>query len=428
MKLPGVAKRAGWNLVDQVISSGTNAVLSFLVARSVDEQNFGGFAVAFTVFTLGIGISRALASSPLGIKFSDAGKDEFRRASAAAVGTAFAIGVVSGVGCVIAGLLIGQAAGHALLALGVVFPALLVQDAWRYVFFAEGRPAAAAANDAVWAVLQLGAVIALVAVGMSAVGPLVLVWGGSALAAAALGIRQARVLPRPDRALTWARTHRRTTGFMVAEFATVQGAQQGALLLIAGIASLEAIGSLRGVQVLLGPTTILAVAAISFAVPEFARRRSRLSARQWVQGGMAVSLAICAAGFVWGLVFVLLPDSVGVALLGDTWPGTSAILWPTIASQAGGTLSLGAAIMLIAMDRTSVTFSLNLLLAPLIFAGGVVGVLLDGAYGAAWGFGIANWLILIPFWMRLRREARAFVARRDSGSAAGLPEPESASS
>ena len=65
----GAARRAGWNLVDQVISSVTNAALSFVVARSVDVEQFGGFAVAFSVFALAVGLSRALATSPLGIRF-----------------------------------------------------------------------------------------------------------------------------------------------------------------------------------------------------------------------------------------------------------------------------------------------------------------------------------------------------------------------
>lgn len=416
VKVPGITRRAGWILVDQVISAGTNAALSFLVARSVDDSTFGGFAVAFTVFALLVGVSRAVATSPLGIRYGDVSPEAFVRASAAAVGSAFTFGVAAGLGCLATGAWLGGGAGQALIALGVTFPALLVQDAWRYVFFAASRPVAAVLNDVVWAVVQLGAVAALLVYGVSAVGPLVLAWGGAAAAAALLGVRQGRTWPHPRRTARWLRDHRNLTGYLIAEFGTLQGAQQGALLVIAAVGSLEAIGALRGVQVLLGPTTILAVAALSFAVPEFSRRRTSLAYRQWMQGALTVSAVVASLGFCWGLLFLLAPDAVGRTLLGETWPGTSDILWATIVGQVGGTVALGPAIMLIAMDRAPVTLAVNALLAPLIFVGGVGGVLLAGAEGAAWGFSIAFCAVVPLWWFRLGREAALVEAAQPPGN------------
>lgn len=412
MRVPEAARRAGWNLIDQVISSLTNATLSILVARSVDETGFGGFAVAFTVFTLLVGVSRAVATPPLGIRFSDAPPADFGRAAAAATGTAFVFGAVAGIGCVVAGLAVGDAAGHALVALGVVFPGLLVQDAWRQVFFAAGRPAAAALNDAAWAVVQIGALVALLVAGTSTVGPLVLVWGASAAAAALLGVLQARIWPRPGRAPGWLREHRDLTGYMGLEWATLQGTNQVTLLIIAAIASLEAVGALRGVQVLLGPATVLGMAALSFAIPEFARRRATMSERQWTRAAAGVSAAVAGLGFVWGVAFVLVPDTVGQALLGDTWSGTAEILWPTIIGQVGATVAVGPAAMLYAMDRAKVTLAVHSLFAPLVVVGGIAGVAFAGALGAAWGFAIAFWAVVPLWWIRLYQEAARTAAAR----------------
>ncbi len=422
MRPPRVARRAGWNLVDQVISSGTNAALAFIVARSVDESSFGGFAVAFTVFALLVGVSRAVATSPLGIRYADVSPEAFVGASAAAVGSAFVFGVAAGLGCLGAGAWLGGGTGGALIALGVVFPGLLVQDAWRQVFFAASRPAAAALNDGVWAILQLVAVVALLVAGVATVGPLVLAWGGAAMAAALLGVRQARSWPRPLQATRWLREHRNLTGYLVAEFGTLQGAQQGALLIIAVVGSLEAIGALRGVQVLLGPTTILAVAAFSFAVPEWSRRRTSLvlTGRQWLRGAVVLSASVAGAGICWGLFVMFAPDALGAALLGKTWAGTSDILLASIVGQAGAAVLVGPAAMLYAMDRAPVTFALNARLAPLIFIGGVGGVLLAGAEGAAWGFSIAFWAVVPLWWQRLCREGAALAAGdRHTGVALG---------
>jgi hypothetical protein len=50
-------------------SAWTKSVLTFLVAGSVDDVTFGGFAEAFTVFAVLIGVSRAVAASPLAVRY-----------------------------------------------------------------------------------------------------------------------------------------------------------------------------------------------------------------------------------------------------------------------------------------------------------------------------------------------------------------------
>ena len=402
----GAARRAGWNLVDQVVSSVTNAALSFIVARSVDVEQFGGFAVAFSVFALAVGLSRTVATSPLGIRFSRAPAEEFHQASGSATGTAVVLGAAGGAGCLVVAALVGGPAGASLAAVGVVFPALLVQDAWRFVFFAAARPAAAALNDTVWGVVQIAAFAALLASGVVTAWPLVLAWGMAAAVAAVLGARQARVLPRPRRARQWWREHRHLTGYLTGEYVIVQAGHQGALLIIAFVGSLQAIGALRGAQVLLGPPMILAMAAMSFAVPEFSRRRDALDVRGWVGWAFALSGGVALLTFLWGLAFALGPDAVGEALLGQTWPGVDAILWPTILAQVGSALSVGPSAMLIAMARTRLKFVFSLAGAPLMALGGIGGVLLAGAYGAAVGFAAAFWLMVPVTWSLLIYAAR----------------------
>jgi O-antigen/teichoic acid export membrane protein len=422
MRASAVLRRASWNLVDQVISSGTNAALSFLIARSVSSADFGGFAVAFTVFSLVIGVSRAVSTSPLSVRFTSVPPEEFRRAAAAGVGTAFTLGVVSGLGCLVAGAVLGGAAGQALVALGVVLPGLLSQDAWRLVFFAEARPQAAALNDAVWAVTQLAAVGALLVLHFESIGPLVLVWGLSAAAAAVMGLRQAGVRPRPRESGSWLKRHRGLTGYLLAEFVTVQGGQQAALLIIASVGSLEAIGALRGAQVLLGPPTILAVGMYTFALPEFSRRRASLSVRGWMRGGLALSLFVTLSAIAWGVLFLVLPDAVGGALLGDSWPNTKSILVASIVGQAGAAIVIGPSTMLYAMDRARVTVRVHAVLAALILGCGVGGVFLGGAEGAAWGFALAFWSLVPAWWLLVHREARGVVLRREAANtSAGSP-------
>jgi O-antigen/teichoic acid export membrane protein len=417
--------RAGWNLVDQVISSGTNAVLAVLVARSVSSTDFGGFAVAFTVFSLCIGVTRALAGSPLGVRFAGASPADFRRASAAGAGTALALGYAGGAACVVVGLSLDGALQASLVALGVVLPGLLLQDLWRLVFFAEQRPRAAAANDALWAVLQVGAILWLTAFGVHAVAPLILAWGVSACGAAVLGTYQAKVFPRPREARRWLRDHRGLSRVLAREYLTLQGGHQAAMLVIAAVGSLSAVGALRGAQTLLGPATVLMVGMYSFALPELSRRRGTLTADGWMRAAYALSAFVTVLGIAWGALFLLLPDRFGAALLGDSWSGTDEVLLAAVVMQVGSTLSIGFSTALHAMDRARVTLVAQSVLSVLLLLGGVGGVLLGGAEGAAWGFAIAQCSVVPAWWALARREARRVAAptgpevppQRDRGSA-----------
>lgn len=381
--------------------------------------------MAFTVFAVLVGLSRTLATSPLPVRFSAVTPEAFRSATAAALGTALSLGVLAGLGCIAIGLWIGGVGGNAVLALGVILPGLLVQDSWRQVFFAEGRPAAAALNSAVWAVAQFAAVAALLLSDRDTVVPLVLAWGGAAVAAAVLGIRQGRVLPRPARTRTWLRDHRDLTRYVIAEFGAQQGAMQGSLLLIGVLGSLAAIGSVRGTLVLLGLTSILAMAAVSFALPEFSRRRATLTERQWILGAAGLSALVGGVGVLWGLACLLAPDSFGRALLGETWDSVSEVLLAAAVSQAILAGGIGPSTMLRAMDRASVTFWRHAVMSPLILAGGVAGVVLGGAEGAFWGWAIAYALGQPLWWFLLRREAKALVARGGRFPAEDRPGPSS---
>lgn len=406
MKVPALVRRAGWNLGEQMISSLTNSVLSILVANSVSADSFGGFAIAFTVFALAVGGIRAVSTSPLNIRFSDASPEESKRVAAASAGNALVLGILIGAGCAGAGLVLPGALGESLLALGVVMPALLVQDTYRYVFFARGEPVKAAMTSGLWAVLQIGAVTALLVVGTEAVGTLLLAWGISAAAAALLAVRQSGAWPAPRSAWSWLKEHRDLTGYKLATFATAQGSSQGAILVIAAVATLSTVGSLRGTQVLLGPTSILALATLNFALPELSRRRSTMTDRTWLYAALGVSGFVGMAGLVWGSIFLLAPDSLGEFVLDASWPGTSAILFAAVVTQVLSGLSIGPVTVIYAIDRAPATLSIQIILGVFTFVGGVGGVLLGGAIGAQWGFAAAN-AIVVPCWyIQMRRQLK----------------------
>ena len=77
-----VARRFGWGLADQAVSSLSNAALSFYVARELGATQFGAFSLAYVTYSFALNASRGLATDPLLVRFSGARAAAWRRAVA----------------------------------------------------------------------------------------------------------------------------------------------------------------------------------------------------------------------------------------------------------------------------------------------------------------------------------------------------------
>ncbi|SHF62639.1 Membrane protein involved in the export of O-antigen and teichoic acid [Geodermatophilus nigrescens] len=388
-----LARRAGWGVVDQALSSFSNLALSLVVARAVDAHDFGAFTVAFSVFSVAVLLSRSLTGQPLAIRFAGEDAAAFRRAAGSSTGTALTLGAAAGAAVVVLGLVLGDTVGPALVTVGLLLPALLLHDSWRAAFAAQGRQDQAALIDGAWVVLQLAGVAALWWAGVEHTVLYLAVWGGASACAAVFGALRGRAWPQVSRTASWLRAHWDMTRFLLFESMLVQGAMQGALLLVGVLGSLSAVGALRGAAVLVGPVSLVAMSAFSFCVPELARRRG-LPARRKVQLALAIGTVMAAVGLAWGVVALVLPDAAGVALLGDSWPGVESVLWPTVIGQIANLFAIGATCVLLSMGATRAVFGINATVAVLLVVLGVGGLLLGGAVGAAWGFMAAYWLVM----------------------------------
>lgn len=406
--LRAVAARAGWNLADQALTSFTNALLSILIARSVDANAFGAFAICFTIYTLVIGSGRALVSEPLAVRFSSAGQ-AFRPQQRMALGSAAIFGSAVGALLLAVAPFMGSDLRDPLLALALTLPGLAVQDALRMSLIAEGRPRAATTIDVVWGVLQLGAAAALLLTDIPSATLFVAVWGAAAGVAAVDGLMRARTTPALRKALGWIWAHRDFTRFTVPEYAAVMGAFQIAILIVGAIGGIAAVGALRGAQVLLGPLNIVMFGLVAFGIPEVSRRKDDPRSHL-ILYAIGVSAALSLATVVWTAVLLVLPASAGREVLGDAWDGGREVLPAMAVSMLGIAVALGAAILLKGLGAARETFRQSLLLAPLLLVFGIVGVEWDGARGAAIGFAVAQWLPVPLWWWRLARTTRRLQA------------------
>lgn len=415
---PGSGRRrlggnAAWTILDQALSSLTNVALSIVVARTVSAAEFGGFSIALVAFSLTIGVSRAVAAEPFVIRFSGVRGRQRQRAVSDACGATVAVGLLGSVGCLIAALLLPGPAGAALYALSLTLPAILLQDTLRFVFFADDQPRQATVLDLTWAISQFALIAGLVLIDAANVFLLVLAWGGSALVSAVLGAVRAGAVPRPGRLIAWWRENHHLASRLTTEYLVTMGSVYLAFLVIGSVVGLVALGALRATQVLLGPLQLMASSLTAFALPLYSRmwRQKRPLARPVLAAGAGGGLlALC-----WATVLLVLPTSVGVMLLGPTWPATREVLAPMSAVYVLSSAVLGAQLGLKAMNRPGAVLRAAFVQAPLMFALGTVGALVSGAWGAAVGLALGQAIGFVVTWLLLR------LALRESTGTSGGP-------
>ena len=407
--------RAAWTILDQTLSSASNFALAVIVARQVGTTEYGIFAIGFTIYALALGVSRALSTDPLVVRFSHKSLDDQREEAGTAAGTAILFGVVLGGLLVAAAVLAGPPLRSSLLTFGVGLPFLLWQDSYRYQFVASRRPQLAALNDLVW-LLALSALFAIaVQADASTAGPYVVAWSAAAGCAAVVGMAYARAWPRGRGALHWLRVHADLNVRFAVEFLMISGAPQLVLLVVAAVSGYAEAGGLRGAIVLLGPVILLATGAAIATVPEGVRLKDRDPARlRRVVCLVAAALSVVVV--VWSAAASRLPDRAGEALLGQTWHLAQEITFPLGLAVAGTAASVGLAAGLrsLAAARRSLLATIPAVL--LLVAGGITGGVLGGGVGAARG-------MVIPAWIGAGLYLRQFLhALRDAHSNRSAPD------
>jgi hypothetical protein len=412
--------RVGWGIADQALSSLLNLGLGLLVARSVTSNAFGAFALAFSTYLLVLGVCRALIAEPLLVRHSAATEAVWRAAVRAATGAGLLVGLAFGVVCLVSGRLVGGLLGEALFALGLVLPGLLLQDTWRYAFFAGGQGKRAFANDLAWLVSLRPVLTVLELIGVHSVEAFVIGWGLAAWLAAAVGALQARLIPNVCLAHRWISTQKDLAVPFLGEFVAV-GAGELALFGVGGLVGLAAVGALRGGQILLGPLRVLFLGIRLVAIPDGVRllRRSPLELRR-LAGVLSTLLVAAALG--WAGVLLLLPATLGEKLLGSSWQHADATILPLSLAMAGIGAMTGAFVGLRALAAARRSLRSRVLIVPFTLAAALAGAELGGAPGTAWGTALVSWLAVGVWW----RQFLNALAEHSAGG--GVPPRQTSSS
>jgi O-antigen/teichoic acid export membrane protein len=405
-KVRQVFRRLGWGLGDQAVSSLTNFAVSLYVARELGAVQYGAFSLAYVTYSFALNASRGLATDPFMVRFSAAELSVWRRAVRSCTGTATSVGLVTGAGVLVTAMLLAGTARSAFLALGLTLPGLLLQDSWRYAFFAAGRGSQAFLNDCVWALAMAPALIGLKLTHHGNVFWFVFAWGAAAWVAAAVGPLQARVMPRLSDSWEWVSRHRDLGPRYLAENTSNSGAAQLRIYAVGGIVGLAAVGYVQAASTLMGPFLVIFMGISLVTVPEAARvlRRSPRHLRLYC---LAVSAGLSLAGLVWGIVLlVALPRGLGNWLLPSIWRGTYPLIIPLTISILGATVTAGAQSGLRALGAAKRSLRAMVIGSVAYLGLGVAGAIQGGALGTVRGVAVATWIGAAVYWWQLRAGLR----------------------
>jgi len=412
--------RVGWGFADQAASSLTNFGVGILVARSVSPEAFGAFSLAYVTYTIALITSRALSSDPFIVRHSATSVEAWKAATRGSSGMALLVGLASAAIVALAGVVAGGTVGAAFLALAIVLPGLLVQDMWRFAFIAHGRSHVAFAIDLIWLALMLPGLLALGAMGSDAVVWPIIVWGGAATITAIGGQIIAGTLPSFRAARAWWRDQHDLGTRYATEALISVGASQLTVFALVTFDGLATAGSLRAAQILLGPIQVVLMGIGITAVPEGIRLVNRSGYGALVRPAVGVSLLMAAATLVWGLLVSSLPDSIGAALLGETWPSAEPLVFPLAVAVAITTLSLGAEIGLRVLADAGRSLRARSVEAAAQTIGGVYGAWRVGVTGSIIGLALGGILGVVAHWSMLRASLRRTGGRPPIGSAPSL--------
>ncbi|MFG2560146.1 hypothetical protein [Streptomyces sp. NPDC048496] len=404
----GTAKRAmvgrlSWGLADQAASSVSNFAVGIYVARSLGVTAFGVFSLAWVTYGVVLNVSRGLATDPLVVRFSGVPGASWRAAVGRSTGTALGVGAGLGALCLMAGLGLGGRVGPAFAALGVMLPGLLLQDAWRFSFFAAGNGRKAFVNDVVWGVALVPAMVVAARVG--SVAAFVLAWGASATVAAGYGYFQSGIRPRMTEARGWLREQRDLGYRYLAENVSLSGASQLRAYGLGAIVGVGAVGAVRGAELLLGPFLAVLMGLSLVTVPEAARVLRQAPHRLGpfcllLGGGQAVG------ALLWGAALLLMPGRFGELVLGGVWHSASELIVPITLGVAGVGLGTGAAAGLRALGSARRSLRCQLFASACYVGGGLGGAAAAGTVGSAWGVAAATISGSAVWWLQLRSALR----------------------
>jgi O-antigen/teichoic acid export membrane protein len=408
-----MGSRLSWGVADQGVSSLTNFLLNIFIARMLGAEQFGAFSLAYVTYGVADNMSRGLSIEPLLVRFSGTKLSNWRLATSGCTGTALLVGLVTGCFALIAGIVMGGTTGEAFSGLGLMLPGLMLQDSWRYAFFAVAKGHHALINDVIWAVVEIPLLLALKLTGHTNVFWFVIAWGTGACAGGVAGAFQARTVPSLNRALSWLTVHRDLGPRFLVENVGSNAADTLRSYGMSSLLGVESVGYMQAANVLMGPVKILSFGVSMITIPEAATLMHH-AREKGVRYCIGVSIGQTALSVVWTVFLLIsLPLGLGHLMIGGLWEKAYPLVLPTALTVIASCAGAGARTGLHALGAAKRSLNTALIAAAISLTFSLVGAAFSGLEIALYFVAVAGWIGTVVNWVQLRQELR------EAGAASG---------
>ena len=293
----------------QALSSAGNFALTVAVARNSSAQEFGDFAVSITIYVL-------LATTMRAAVLESLSRSSSRTDILRGLGTALWVSLVPSTICSVYWIATGSVLG---LIVAISIPGLIAYDYARTTFVLTGRGGRAIVMESIWMCASLLALF-LSSMQLIPLPLMVCVWAFTPAAITAIVLAA-----DGDLDVLW-RNFGKLDDFSWA-FATDSllgsGSSQVAIIVLGSTLGPAVVGAVRGAGTLLSPVNIMSNALRPVLVRQVATETG------WrVRHSFFVTLVATALLLPAVVLVLILPDSWGVALLGETWTSSQLVLVP----------------------------------------------------------------------------------------------------
>jgi O-antigen/teichoic acid export membrane protein len=389
------ARRLSVITLDEIIGGASNVLTAVLAARLLSPSSFGLFGVVFLAYSLLLAVTRALVNDPLLIHPVEGNERPHE-----VIDTNLALGLGLAVVTIAAGLVatgFNGGFGHAVVALGVGFPLLALQDLGRYFGFGSQRPVRALVLDSLWLVLLFAGVVALLLADLRSLAWFIVAWAGSG---ALSGLLLFRYYPgfRPSLSLAWLRYTWQFSWRYLISYGSTYGAALANTSAVGGIVGTRELGGVQGTVLMVRPFGAFQAAALAAGVSDIARVTGNRAVRRHSLQATGVAAGVAALN---GIVLLVLPDRIGRIVLGHTWELSKPLLLPTAVQILAMGVFTGARAGLLGIRLIRRAMVIDVVGTTLLLSSAVTGAVIHGAKGALWGAAIAASCNAVTWWVVL---------------------------
>jgi hypothetical protein len=393
------AGRSAVGLIDQMVYSLTNFVMTIVVAHYSSATEFGVYSVLVATFLIPSAMNRGLTAEPLVIRYSAAGQTEWRNAAVNGVALAFTFGLCAGALLAVASLFLPSGFTPMAWVFAGSMPGLFVQDFVRFAALASGRPTLALLNDGTVAFVQACATAAAIVSGVASPTAFVAVWGVAGLLGGLVAIQRLGIIPSHGVKVRAVFAEWDLSGRLSLDNFVTQLGTQGSGYLIAGIAGLEQAAGVRAALTLFMPAAVLTLGVQAAITPELVRIKDRSLRRMrrllWLLAAALVGVVVLV-----DIAAIVCPDRIGKEVFGASWLAAKPMIQFIGYAQIGSVLINSAVIGLrVLADAPRTLRARSIGMAVSLGCVGA-GAAIDGGKGASVGLAVAA-AVQAPLWWSL---------------------------